>query len=84
MSGFLKRAVVVVVCSLLGGMSSCGVGASAGAPFSELDRSLGTTIALIFGWFAGAVVSLASASVWLRTDVASAVRRIWWLYSPPR
>lgn len=80
MAGLLKRAVVAVLCSLLGGMSSCGVGASAGAPFSEIDRSLGATIALIFGWFAGAVVSIVSASVWLRTDVRSAVQRIWWLY----
>ena len=77
---FLKRALVVVVCSLLGGLSSCGVGASAGAPFSELDRSLGATIAVAFGWFAGAVVSVVSASVWLRADVFFTSRRLWWLY----
>jgi hypothetical protein len=77
---FVKRALVVVVCSLLGGLSSCGVGASAGAPFSELDRSLGAVIAVGFGWFAGAVVSVVSASVWLRTDVPRAARRLWWRY----
>ena len=77
---FLKRALVVVVCSLLGGLSSCGVGASAGAPFSELDRSLGAAVAVMFGWFAGAVVSVVSASVWLRTDVPRASRRLWWMY----
>jgi hypothetical protein len=35
---------------------------------------------VVFGWFAGAVVSVVSASVWLRTDLPSASRRLWWLY----
>jgi hypothetical protein len=80
MRTFLKRALVVAVCSLLGGLSSCGMGASAGAPIAEMSRSFGVLVAVLFGWFAGAVVSVVTAAVWLRTDVAGVVRSVWWIY----
>jgi cytochrome bd-type quinol oxidase subunit 2 len=78
-TGLVTKIAVGLVCAVLGGLSSCGMGGTFQAMLEPLGR-LGGPVSNTLGILTGAVISLATGAAWLRTDLRRVARRLWWVY----
>jgi hypothetical protein len=77
--GLLLGVLAGFVCAFLGGLSGDGVGVA----LDEMPAHPGPAFlgALsVLGWLTAAGISVTTAAVWLRTDLTTAARRLWWIY----